>query len=94
MHPNGVPAQVNERNQKPVHFARRVRSPVLEHVLDERLPVVLLRQIWSNYALDTPTMARTHTLQVWILLSVYDEIIDRHEIILCHHHPTMMAYSV
>lgn len=55
---------------RPQEYAQRARSPVLLHLLDERLPVHLLRQIWLNYSLDSGLPARHHTLgRLFLLLS-------------------------
>lgn len=54
--------QTNEHGLKPLDYARRARSPVLVHLLDERLPIMLLRQIWINYSLDQSMPPRYQTL--------------------------------
>ena len=43
-------------------YAQRARNPVLVHLLDDRLPVALLRQIWMNYSLDQALPPRNQTL--------------------------------
>ena len=51
-------------------YAQRARNPVLVHLLDERLPVALLRQIWMNYSLDQALPPRHQTLGAMISPSV------------------------
>lgn len=47
---------------RPGEYAQRARNPVLVHLLDERLPVSLLRQIWMNYSLEQSMPPRHQTL--------------------------------
>lgn len=47
---------------RPQEYAQRARNPVLVHLLDERLPVSLLRQIWMNYSLEHSMPPRHQTL--------------------------------
>lgn len=47
---------------RPRDYALRSRNPVLVHLLDERLPVALLRQIWVNYSLEQAMPPRHQTL--------------------------------
>ena len=55
-------AHANGAGLKPLEYAARARNPVLLHLLDERLPVALLRQVWSNYSLDAALPPRHATL--------------------------------
>lgn len=62
---DGVPglelrSRANGAGLRPLEYA--TRSPVLLHLLDARLPVALLRQVWSSHALDTGLPPRTATL--------------------------------
>jgi hypothetical protein len=52
---------------RPQEYAQRARSPVLVHLLDERLPVPLLRQIWVNYSLEPSMPPRHQTLASMLL---------------------------
>ena len=47
---------------RPQDYAQRAQNPVLVHLLDERLPVALLRQIWINYSLEQALPPRHQTL--------------------------------
>eukprot|EP00798_Chlamydomonas_sp_ICE-L_P010137 gene10137-8039_t len=47
---------------RPQEYAQRARNPVLVHLLDERLPVSLLRQIWMNYSLERSLPPRHQAL--------------------------------
>ncbi|GAX81490.1 hypothetical protein CEUSTIGMA_g8919.t1 [Chlamydomonas eustigma] len=47
---------------RPQEYAQRARNPVLVHLLDERLPVALLRQIWMNYSMEQSLPPRHQTL--------------------------------
>lgn len=52
----------NAAGLKPYDYAQSARNPVLMHLLDERLPVTLLRQIWMNYSLEQSLPPRHQTL--------------------------------
>ena len=47
---------------RPQEYAQRARNVVLSHLLDDRLPVQLLRQIRVNFTLDAGLPARHKTL--------------------------------
>lgn len=53
---------VDAAGLRPCDYAARARNPVLVHLLDERLPVSLLRQIWVNYSLEQSMPSRHQTL--------------------------------
>mmetsp|Transcript_8096 Transcript_8096/g.19916 ORF Transcript_8096/g.19916 Transcript_8096/m.19916 type:complete len:1220 (-) Transcript_8096:755-4414(-) len=55
-------SHVDALGMRPHEYAQRARNPVMLHLLDERLPVHLLRQIWLNYSLDSGLPARHNTL--------------------------------
>ncbi|KXZ46698.1 hypothetical protein GPECTOR_41g662 [Gonium pectorale] len=54
--------RTNAAGLKPHDYAQSARNPVLLHLLDERLPVSLLRQIWMNYSLEPSMPPRHQTL--------------------------------
>ncbi|MEW5305082.1 MAG: hypothetical protein WDW36_007646 [Sanguina aurantia] len=58
-------SRTNSSGLLPQEYAARARNPVLVHLLDERLPVSLLRQIWANNSLEQSTPARHTTLDIW-----------------------------
>jgi hypothetical protein len=43
-------SRTNAAGLKPHDYAASGRNPVLQHLLDERLPVTLLRQVWAAIA--------------------------------------------
>ncbi|GIL80568.1 hypothetical protein Vretimale_16011 [Volvox reticuliferus] len=55
-------SRTNAAGLKPHDYAQSARNPVLMHLLDERLPVTLLRQIWMNYSLEQSLPPRHQTL--------------------------------
>ncbi|KAG2500768.1 hypothetical protein HYH03_001530 [Edaphochlamys debaryana] len=55
-------SRTNAAGLKPHDYAQSARNPVLMHLLDERLPVALLRQIWMNYSLEQSLPPRHQTL--------------------------------
>lgn len=55
-------SRTNAAGLKPGDYAQSARNPVLIHLLDERLPVTLLRQIWMNYSLEQSLPPRHQTL--------------------------------
>eukprot|EP00798_Chlamydomonas_sp_ICE-L_P015775 gene15775-21898_t len=55
-------SKVDAVGLRPQEYAQQARNPVLVHLLDERLPVTLLRQIWMNYSLEQSMPPRHQTL--------------------------------
>ncbi|KAG1666453.1 hypothetical protein FOA52_015123 [Chlamydomonas sp. UWO 241] len=55
-------SRVDAAGLRPQDYAQRARNPVLVHLLDPRLPVALLRQIWMNYSLEQSVPPRHQTL--------------------------------
>ena len=55
-------SRTDASGMRPQDYAQRSRNPVLVHLLDERQPVALLRQIWVNYSLEQTMPPRHQTL--------------------------------